>query len=72
VRWSLGGWAFVAKRPWLYRLAARMGAMTMRLASGGRGRLKSFIGAGGWTRHRDLAAPREGTFMDQYARGRRR
>ncbi len=72
VRWSLGGWAFVAKRPWLYRLAARMGAMTLRLASGGRGRLKSFIGAGGWTRHRDLAAPREGTFMDQYARGRRR
>ncbi|UYY59220.1 lactate utilization protein B [Sphingomonas sp. S2-65] len=56
-------WAWVARRPWLYRLSARVAVRGMRLFGG------SWIAAlplaGGWTQHRDLPAPQGKTFMEQ-------
>ena len=71
-RWTLGLWAGLAKRPRLYRLASRVGVRILELMAGRGGRIRSLIGAGGWTRYRDLTAPQAGTFMDQYRQGRRR
>ncbi len=71
-RYSLGVWAALAKRPWLYRVASRAGVRILELIAGRRGRIAALIGAGGWTRYRDLTAPQAGTFMDQYRQGRRR
>jgi len=71
---ALKGWAMLARRPQLYRMAAAAVVLAMRLWARGRGRIRWLPGAGGWTRHRDLPAPERGTFMQQYAarqRGRK-
>jgi L-lactate dehydrogenase complex protein LldF len=65
-RSGLGLWAWFAKRPAMYRIAARWGARMMRWGAGSRGRLKSLPLAEGWTRHRDLPAPQGKTFHDQW------
>ena len=70
-RSGLGLWVWFAKRPALYRVAARWAARALRWGAGGRGRFKSLPLAGGWTRHRDLPAPQGRTFQDQW-RARRR
>jgi L-lactate dehydrogenase complex protein LldF len=70
-RWGVGLWAWVAQRPRLYRMAASFAILGMRLWGGG-GWLRSLPLAGGWTRHRDMPSPEAGSFMAQYARGRRR
>ncbi|TDQ82254.1 L-lactate dehydrogenase complex protein LldF [Dongia mobilis] len=59
-------WAFFARRPWLYRLAARLAARGLHLLARGQGRLKSAPFAAGWTRHRDLPAPQGRTFQEQW------
>ncbi|MFC1673017.1 LutB/LldF family L-lactate oxidation iron-sulfur protein [Pseudomonadota bacterium] len=65
-------WAGLAKRPGLYRFALRPGLAMLRLFGAKRGRLKWFIGAGGWTKSRDLPVPQKGgTFMDRYKQGER-
>ena len=69
-RFGLGLWAWVAKRPALYRLATRWAMRAMRLGAGNRGRFKSLPLAGGWTRHRDFPAPQGKTFHDQWRQGR--
>jgi len=71
VRWGLGAWAFLAARPWLYRLATRVGAAGLRVLARGRGRLAAVPLAGGWTGTRDFPAPEGRTFMDQWRAGRR-
>jgi len=71
-RFTLGVWAWFAKRPSLYRIASRAAVRVMELLAGRRGRFASLLGASAWTRHRDLTAPQAGTFMDQYKQGRRR
>ena len=71
-RLTLGLWAALAKRPALYRVVSRAGVRILELVAGRRGSIRALIGAGGWTRHRDLTAPQAGTFMDQYKQGRRR
>lgn len=74
-RIGLGIWAFFARRPWLYRIVSRLGALTLRLAAGGRGRVARWPLAGGWTSRRDLAAPSGAggeTFMAAWRKGRRR
>jgi L-lactate dehydrogenase complex protein LldF len=63
MRWGLGVWAFFARRPWLYRMAAAVAARSLRSMAGRRGRLKMVPLAGGWTRHRDLPAPQGKTFQ---------
>jgi L-lactate dehydrogenase complex protein LldF len=66
-RWALRLWAFFAERPALYRPAARLGAMGLRMLAVGRGRLRWLPGAGGWTAGRDLPAPEGGTFHALWA-----
>ncbi len=64
-RYGLKVWAFFAKRPRLYRLAATLGIPAMTMFSFGKGRFHWLPFAGGWTRHRELPAPEGRTFMQQ-------
>ena len=66
VRSGLRLWAFLAERPALYRLAARLGTRALRLWSGGKPRMAKLPLAGGWTRFRDFPTPEGATFMDQW------
>ncbi|MBX6747855.1 MAG: lactate utilization protein, partial [Acetobacteraceae bacterium] len=71
-RRNLGLWAFVAKRPGLYRMATRAAMGALGLIGRGKGTLRSLPLAGGWTAGRDLPLPQPGgTFMAQYAKARR-
>jgi len=68
-RWRAGLalWAWVARRPALYRAATR-GAMLMLGALGRRsGRFRSLPGAAGWTAGRDFPAPEGPTFHALWA-----
>ena len=72
VRTNLAAWAWVARRPGLYRLATRLGAQALGLLARGKGSFRSLPFAGGWTAGRDLPAPEPGgTFMQRYARQQR-
>ncbi len=61
-RFGIGAWAFVARHPALYRLAAAVGVRCMRLFRRG-GWIRSMPLAGGWTSGRDFPAPLGQTFM---------
>lgn len=66
-RYGIRSWAWAARRPWLYRLGARLGSWGLRLLARRRGRLSSVPLANGWTKWRDLPAPQPGgTFHDQW------
>jgi L-lactate dehydrogenase complex protein LldF len=65
-RSGLGVWAWFAKRPALYRIAARWGTRILRLIGDGRGSVTTLPLAGGWTRHRDFPVPEGQTFQDQW------
>lgn len=65
-RYGLKAWAFLARRPKLYRLATSFAIPALSLFGRRRGRFKSLPFAGGWTRHRDLPAPSSRTFMQQW------
>ncbi len=65
-RTGLAGWAFFARRPRLYHLAAKVGIPLLSLF-GRRGRFSSLPFAGGWTRYRDLPAPQGRTFQQLWA-----
>lgn len=71
VRRALGLWAWGVRHPRLYRLGSALAVRAMRMAARA-GWISRLPLAGGWTRHRDLPAPESTTFMEQYARGRRR
>ena len=71
MRLALKGWAFLARRPALYRIGARIAAFLLGLAGRRRGAFRSLPLAGGWTMSRDLPAPEGATFQAQWrARGR--
>jgi len=70
-RVALRTWAWLARRPSLYGLGARIVARTLRLFAGREGRLRHLPGVSGWTRERDLPAPAGRTFRDLYRSGRR-
>jgi L-lactate dehydrogenase complex protein LldF len=59
-------WAWFAKRPALYRLAASLGIPLMGLAGGMKGRFRALPLASGWTRYRDFPAPQGRTFMQEW------
>lgn len=63
-------WAFLAKRPRLYRLAFGLAVRTLGLLGRRRGRFSRLPLASGWTSVRDLPAPQGRTFLEQLGRGR--
>ena len=65
-RMGLALWAWFARRPALYRLAARWAARGLRLMARG-GHIRALPGGAGWTAGRDLPAPEGGTFHDLWA-----
>jgi L-lactate dehydrogenase complex protein LldF len=67
-RYGLRLYAFLARRPRLYRLATRIAAGVLAAMGGRNGRLAALPLAGGWTKHRDMPAPEGGTFMAAYRR----
>lgn len=69
-RRNLQLWAWMAKRPGLYRLATNIAITGMSLLAAGRGRFSKFVMAGSWTADRDLPAPQGGTFVSQWKRQR--
>ncbi|MDE2580611.1 MAG: lactate utilization protein [Rhodospirillales bacterium] len=70
-RRNLALWAFLARRPALYRTLTRLAARSLKILAGRRGRLSRVPMAGGWTAGRDLPAPEGETFFARYARAQR-
>ena len=72
-RWAMKAWAFLAKRPALYRLAVAPPMWILGLLGRKSGRFRRLPLAGGWTDARDFPAPRGPTFQAQWsAKGGRR
>ena len=71
IRSNLALWGWVAQRPWLYRLATRVGAAAMGRIGRKRGNMGKLPLAGGWTAGRDLPAPEGDTFFARYKRQQR-
>jgi len=69
-RYGLGLWAWLNRRPVLYRMVQRMAVKLLRSisTSGSDGRwIRNLPGAGaGWTKHRDLVAPAAQSFQVQW------
>jgi L-lactate dehydrogenase complex protein LldF len=63
IRFALKAWAFLARRPMLYRLAARLAATLLAKVAGARGSFQSLPLASGWTATRDMPAPEGETFQ---------
>jgi L-lactate dehydrogenase complex protein LldF len=70
-RYGLGAWAWLARRPSLYRTGAALAARLLGRLGRDRGRLVRLPFADGWTDWRDLPAPEGKTFFQLYAEGRR-
>jgi L-lactate dehydrogenase complex protein LldF len=68
-RYGLKFWAFLARRPALYRLAASVAIPALSAFGGRKGRFRSLPLAGGWTKHREMPAPEGKTFMQHWRRG---
>jgi L-lactate dehydrogenase complex protein LldF len=62
-RYGLKLWAYVAKRPALYRLATSIAIRSLGLLGGRKRRFRVLPLAGGWTKYRDFPAPERRTFM---------
>ncbi|WP_242115593.1 lactate utilization protein B [Sphingomonas lacusdianchii] len=71
MRQGLGLWRQAVLRPRLYRMASGATVRAMRLLAR-QGWIARLPFAGAWTKYRDMPAPEGGTFMAQYAKGRRR
>ena len=69
-RLGLRMWAFMARRPALYRLATSLGMRVLGGLGRIRGRFRRLPLAGGWTGTRDLPAPAGGTFMSAWSKRR--
>jgi L-lactate dehydrogenase complex protein LldF len=65
-RLGLTVWAFVARRPGLYRLATRIAVRVMHAMAGGKKTISTLPFAGGWTDYRDMPAPPGKTFRELY------
>ena len=62
MRWGINAWAWLAKRPSLYRKATALAARVLTNQGHGKGRLSKVPFASGWTQYRDLPAPQGMTF----------
>jgi L-lactate dehydrogenase complex protein LldF len=65
-RAGLKTWAWVARRPALYALAARVGARVLKRMGGRDGLIHTLPLGAGWTEGRDMPAPAGRTFRDLY------
>ena len=63
---AIRGWAYIAKRPRLYRFFANRAAGLLSEWGKARGAFRWLPLAGGWLKHRDLAAPPGRTFQQQW------
>ena len=70
-RLGLGLWAWLARHPALYHMAAGLGRRALRLMGARRGRITSLPFASGWTAGRDMPAPEGGSFHAEWRRHRR-
>lgn len=61
---AFGVWAFVAKRPKLYRIATQIASKVMRTMGNEKGLIGTLPMAGGWTAHRDMPVPAGKTFRE--------
>lgn len=66
-RRGLKVWAYFARRPKLYHIAARFAAVLLGALGRRHGAFRSLPLAGGWTRHRDFPAPQGRTFQQLWA-----
>ncbi len=64
VHFGLSLWAFAAKRPWLYRIGARILSSVLKMLGGRRGVVQSLPVMHGWFAVRDFPAPQGRTFQD--------
>lgn len=72
-RTALRAWAFVAKRPKLYRFASDMATSVLSRLGRKHGHVKSLPLVSGWTQARNLPTPARGkTFISQYAANRQK
>lgn len=69
VRLGLAAWAFLAKRPRLYRAVTGPAVSILALLGRRKGRFRRLPLAGGWTGPRDLPAPQGDSFIAQYHKG---
>jgi L-lactate dehydrogenase complex protein LldF len=69
-RMAIGVWSYFARRPRLYHAVARLGIAGLGALGRTRGSFRSLPLSGGWTRHRDLAAPQVRTFQQLWAESR--
>ncbi len=65
-------WSWAAQRPRIYALLSKIGVRVLRLLGGADGMIHSLPLGGGWTRERDMPAPRGRTFRELYAARARR
>ncbi len=70
-RTALAAWAALAKRPRLYHMMTRFAAAGLGAFGRRRGRFGWLPLTGGWTRHRDLAAPQGRTFQQLWTETQR-
>lgn len=70
-RWGIQLWAWLAKRPKIYAMGARIAIKALSLLGGKKGRISSLPLLGGWTRHRDFPSPERSTFQEQWANQKR-
>ncbi|MGB0662840.1 MAG: LutB/LldF family L-lactate oxidation iron-sulfur protein [Pontibacterium sp.] len=65
-RYGIGAWAFLAKRPTLYRLGAKIGQRLLKWQAKDTGYISKLPFADAWTATRDMPAPEGKTFMELY------
>jgi L-lactate dehydrogenase complex protein LldF len=65
-RLGLTVWAYFAKRPKLYRMAAALGVRFLRMLGGSKKSITRLPFASGWTDYRDMPAPSGKTFRELY------
>ena len=71
-RIGLALWAFMAKRPRLYRLATGIAIRVLAMLGKRDGGFTRMPLAGGWTMSRELPAPQGAPFMSRWRKLRRR
>ena len=70
-RAGIRAWAFLARRPWLYRAVTGAIMAVLGLLGRRRGRFRYLPLASGWTAARDMAAPQGPTFQSQWRQRKR-